>query len=331
MKVNILALDIGGTKIAGALLDIPPGESPRLLFTDTIPTQASQGGLEVAKRVADFAKKLQVKAEKLGYRPQAVSIASAGVVDTKTGKIISATELMPTWGGVELGSYISEHLHLAVTVLNDVHAHALGEVIWGAGAGVDSALVITVGTGIGGAVIYNGKVITGAHYAAGHLGHTAYQEGPQLDCSCGSRGHIEAIASGSGLAHLYNHLLAENNKDLKTLPLASGLAVSQRIHEDKIAAQAIKISARALGQALGNLANSFDPERIIVSGAMAENGRIWWQSLREGYSFSALPILGQTPILKGSLGTSAALLGAAAFYLDSAEPTRSNLIALDSL
>ncbi|MCF2707051.1 ROK family protein [Arcanobacterium haemolyticum] len=320
----LVVLDIGGTKIAGAIaLPSTNGDAPDIILEQSRPTNPSEGGEAVLATVIALATELVAH-----FRQDndddvvGVGIASAGVVDEDSGAITSATDLIPGWAGTELGARVSEALGLPTRVLNDVHAHALGEVTWGAAREASSAVVLGVGTGIGGAVVLHGRVLRGAHSIAGHLGHIHHSLGRGFLCSCGRDGHIEPVASGSGVATLYHRRL----KDTTEGPAApgtlepgttsySGLDVQNAAEAgDTVALSAIEDSARALGEIMGSLANAIDPDVFVLSGSMTKTGPMWWEPLRDGFAASAMTPLAGTPILNGTLGGRAPLLGAAANF-----------------
>ena len=186
---TLLALDIGGTKVGWGIVEV--GQNYTVVERGSIPTEASRGGADVAERICSLAASLKEA------HPEAsgVAIASAGVVDPVEGKIVSATDIMPGWGGTPLGKLVEERAGLPVRVLNDVHAHGLGE-------------------------------------------------------------------------------------------------------------------------ATASLVNCVDPAAVIISGSMTRSGDIWWDGLREGFAASAMNPVADTPILIGSLGGDAPLLGAVSFFLN---------------
>ena len=156
---TIVSVDIGGTKIACGIVTLGDG-APRVTSVAKVPTDAARGGEHVLATVIE-----QVKAaiERSGAVPSGVGVSSAGVVDPRTGDITFANELMPGWGGTALGSEITRATGLPCRVLNDVHAHALGEARHGGGRDASSCLVVAVGTGIGGAFVEHGRIMLGAH------------------------------------------------------------------------------------------------------------------------------------------------------------------------
>jgi len=205
---TLLALDIGGTKIGWGIVEAE--DSFTVTERGSIPTLAAQGGADVAARICALASEL------IESHPAitGIAVASAGVVDPATGTIVSATDIMPGWAGTKLGDLLSAHTQLPVRVLNDVHAHGLGEATLGAGRPYRSVLSIAVGTGIGGAFVEDGRVAFGSRGIAGHVGHVHHHFAPDMVCSCGRLGHIESFCSGSGITTWYNSLRPQDKPEV---------------------------------------------------------------------------------------------------------------------
>ena len=201
---------------------------------------------------------------------------------------------------------------LPVRVLNDVHAHGLGEATLGAGRPYRSVLSIAVGTGIGGAFVEDGRVAFGSRGIAGHVGHVHHHFAPDMVCSCGRLGHIESFCSGSGITAWYNSLRPQDKPEVDGGRALQELADSG----DPLAQACFARSAYALGEATASLVNCMDPAVVIISGSMTRSGDIWWDGLNEGFSASAMTPVAATPILVGSLGGDAPLLGAVSFFLN---------------
>lgn len=311
---RILAVDIGGTKIAAAPVTLSDAPEARAALgpVRTTATAAAQGGPAVLQRVVELA--LAVAEEYAAENPDgpglsAVGIASAGVVDTVRGRITSATSLMPGWAGTDLASAVGEALGLPVRVLNDVHAHGYGEWAHGFGAGSGSLLLAAVGTGLGGALIDESRLLLGARSMAGHLGHMNHAAAAGLECSCGRTGHIESIASGTGVAAWYKQRMRRRDPSAETGKHVAELA---RLGQDTAQA-VIRESASALGEVLGSAAHLLDPARVVVSGSVAEAGAMWWDALREGFAGTVMDPLADLQPRLGALGPGAPLIGAAIF------------------
>lgn len=300
---KLLTVDIGGTKVAWGLAQATP-DGVDIQGHGTMHTNAHAGN--VLERICEKVRELNQ-----AHTLNGVAIASAGVIDPRTGKVVSATNTMPGWAGTELGKAVAEDTGLPVHVINDVHAHGLGEATAGAGRGAERVLSVAVGTGIGGALIVSEQIDFGAHYLAGHYGHIHHHMADSMRCSCGRMGHIEAICSGSGITNWYNFRRSgsdpqvANGKQLQDLAEA-GNELAQTVFEE---------SAYALGQSLGSLANCVDPTVIVISGSMTRSGESWWHNLRRGYRDSAMDPLQEVPIRLGDLGSDAPLVGAAVHFV----------------
>lgn len=299
-----LTVDLGGTKIATGFVTLDDAGQAAPVVEDlrSIPTEATRGGDDILRRLAALA------ADRVRERDglAGVGIGSAGVV--ADGTIVSSTDLIPGWTGQYVARALAEATGLGVGMVNDVVAHGLGEAHHGAGRGHARVLSVGVGTGIGGAIIEDGRPVTGAHAVAGHIGHIAHGLGRGVRCSCGTlAGHIEPVASGTGLATLYNLM-----KDDAVAEVASGKDVSDlAAGGDAFAAEVIARSARALGEALGGAVNLLDPDVVVVSGSVASSGALWWDALRAGFADGAMALTRTIPLLPGELGGAAPLVGAA--------------------
>ncbi|MFJ5229016.1 ROK family protein [Kitasatospora sp. NPDC088391] len=287
-------MDIGGTKTSAALVG-PDGAVGRVV---TVPTPAAEGPAAVLAAVAGAVRAL-------GGEPAAVGVGSAGVIDPARGRVVSATDAMPGWAGTELRSGLEQLLGLPVAVDNDVHAHALGEAWTGAARGARTVLLAAVGTGVGGSLLIDGRVHHGARNAAGHLGHLAVPEADGLPCTCGGTGHVEAVASGPALLAAYRR--AGGGPDVTDLRAVAALAADG----DPLAARTLATGARALGRALGGLANVLDPDLVLIGGGVAHCGPSWWEPLRAAFAAELLPPLAQLALTPCRLGTGAAIVGAA--------------------
>lgn len=325
----LIALDIGGTKIASGLVfldesgDIQHDEhqqqhgelcakcsTPRLTMLHTVATNAQQGGAAVLERVCDTAHTLLEQARQSGYEPVGIGISSAGVIDPISGDVHFANEVMPGWSNTPLASTVAAHCGLPTKALNDVHAHALGEARYGAGKAYTSCLVVAVGTGIGGAYVYDHYIMRGAHDVAGSIGHALCPQAADLPCACGRVGHVETIAAGPGLLASYKALGGDMCREDGT-PI-TGADVSQRADAgDRLAQEAQTRAGFALGAVLGSMCNMVDPACIILSGSVVRSGLFWHKALRRGFEAQAMDPVAATPLLTGELGAAAPLIGTA--------------------
>ena len=309
---TIVSVDIGGTKIACGTVTLGDG-APRVTSVAKVPTDAARGGEHVLATVIE-----QVKAaiERSGAVPSGVGVSSAGVVDPRTGDITFANELMPGWGGTALGSEITRATGLPCRVLNDVHAHALGEARHGGGRDASSCLVVAVGTGIGGAFVEHGRIMLGAHDEAGHIGHVCCPAAAGVDCPCGGTAHLEPIAAGPGIIREYIRLGGDEACADGT-PMHGAEIDRRAAAGDEAARGAERRAGLALGEVLGSMCNMLDPACVILSGSVAQCGPDWSGAMAEGFKSQAMPPVAATPIIDGELGGDAPLIGAAEHFVQS--------------
>ena len=248
-----VGVDIGGTKIACGLVKVGEGKLPVVSSVTKVPTDAMRGGEHVLATVIEQVKGAIARAEEA---PLGVGISSAGVVNPKTGDITFANELMPGWGGTHLAAEVTAATGLPCRVLNDVHAHALGEARWGGGKGLPSVLVVAVGTGIGGAVVKGKRIHHGKHLHGGEFGYMVSDASHRILSDMGStRILAERVADAKGLPR-------EKMDGRKAFALADA--------GDADALQAVSAMYEALAMAIYNLQYAIDPEIFVLGGAVSE-------------------------------------------------------------
>jgi glucokinase len=291
----VVALDLGGTKIAAALA-APGGE---ILARDTRPTPATAGPDAVLDALADAA-----AAVATGHHPAAVGVAAAGVVDPRTGTVTSATDSIRGWAGTALGPELAARCGLPVACDNDVRA-AAGPELGALEAPGASLLFAAIGTGVGGALAADGRMLHGAAGIAGHQGHIPSPEAQGLPCTCGSAGHLEVIASGPAITAHYERLSGRRADRLEHVAaLAAG--------GDEPAVRAITTGAAAAGRALGGLANALGPDRVVVGGGVPGIGPLYWNALTAAFTAELMPPLRELRPAPPRFGHDAAVIGAAA-------------------
>lgn len=324
---QVLTVDIGGTKINAALVTVNADASPRLSEVLNTHTPAQEGAEAVVQAALDLASQVLAAADSAPDFSgiDLVGIASAGVIDAESGTVTAATDALPGWVGTDLAAAFSSRFGVPAFALNDVHAHGMGEAAFGAGKEQESLLLLAIGTGIGGAFIENGKVHTGVHGAAGHLGHIpAVGIGgvENVQCSCGRFGHLEGIASGPGIAAELTRraVAAANTREVAALANSAGDSVPKAdespANPAAAARQLLNEVGTATGRAIGAFLNAYDPKVVALTGGVASMselaGEIWWEALLAGVKAEAMDVVANTPVVSATAGNYAALLGAAA-------------------
>lgn len=320
--VRAIGVDIGGTKIAAGHVN----RSGLIGDIQVVATDAAAGAPAVLERAIELARSLV--SEPPGDGPSAIGIASGGWVERATGRVVGATGLLPGWAGIALRETFERELRLPAVALNDVHAMGIAEARLGAGRTVSICLCVAVGTGIGGAITIDGRLFSGGHGFAGSIGHVPWRTGGPT-CSCGRRGCIEADASGPGIARAFAACLRQ--RPGSTLPGMAGhtMALPDVVgallsSDERLRACALNATATAgarLGRVLGGLANTLDPDLIVVGGgAAAALGEPFLAAVRSAVAESVLPPIAVQVVASG-LGPSASVIGAGLVALNARDGT----------
>jgi predicted NBD/HSP70 family sugar kinase len=235
-----------------------------------------------------------------------VGLGLPGPVHRGTGAI-AAPAILPGWVDVHVGAAMEARMDLPVRVENDANLGALGELHWGAGRGTDSLVYLKVATGIGGGLVIGGRLFGGAGGTAGEIGHTIVDEQGPI-CRCGNRGCLEMVAAGPAIVELLRPSLGDE------LTVEAVLERARR--GDAGCRRAVGDAGGHIGEALANLCNLFNPERIVVGGSIAAAGDVLLEPMREAVERRAIPSAAEdVEIVPGVLGDRAELLGALALVL----------------
>lgn len=258
-----------------------------------MPTLKEQGRRKVISRLLGA---ISAILQGSGYKAAAIGVGCPGPLDNKRGIILSPANL-PDWRGVRLKEIIERRFRIPVIVENDANCAGLGEAIAGAGRGASSMVLLTLGTGIGSAIVLDGKLWTGKGGFASELGHTSIDaDGPK--CGCGNRGCIELYASATAVAR-------RGKMDAEEVfrAAARGNRAAKRVADD---------AAHYLGCALANIVNALDPEVIVLAGGMAKAGRRFMGKAGKTMRERALKESSRgVRLVTAKLGEDAGLIGAA--------------------
>ncbi len=313
----LLGVDIGGTNIVVAAL-APDGEILSRIGGPTLPERGPEDGIQ---RILGFLHEAQQQSRRATIA--GVGIGITGPIDRVRGRIQNPYTL-PTWDDVPLADSLHDALGVPVVLENDAHAAALGEFWLGAGRGTQHMIYLTIGTGVGGGIIVNGMLHTGATGLAGEVGHmTVTAGGPE--CYCGSHGCIESLAAAPALAQQ-----ARDHPDLaqsRILSLAGNtldgitaeIIASAAQVGDAVASSVIERAAHALGIGLRNLVLAISPDRIVLGGGVMRSFDLFYPVIRQTVQSLAgyLPV-DQLEIVAAQLGLNAGVSGAVRALLDRA-------------
>lgn len=302
MADPIVAIDCGGTWLKGALVDADGA----LTHRERERTDHSRGAASMVEGLATLARK--VSGEK---RVAAVGVAMPGSVDAERG-VVHQSPNFPEVREFALGPNLAYALENSakVVVENDANAYAVGEMWKGAARGYRSFLCLTLGTGVGGAVVLDGRLWRGARGMAGELGHTPlHADGPP--CTCGSRGCLEVYASARGLRRAFEAAKADGKRTSVAAPTPEELAQAAR-EGDPAAREAWETVGRRLGAAVAGLLNAFDVEAVVLGGGLSAEWDLFGESVRQQVRARAFRLVAErVEIRPAELGHDAGVLGMA--------------------
>lgn len=305
--MHAVGIDIGGTKIAGALV----AEDGQILRLDRIPTPAGDPSAIVDGVVAMITRLSE------GQDVTAAGVAAAGFIDDQQSTVYYAPNI--SWRNEPFRDRLRAKLDLDITIDNDANAAGWAEYRFGAGRGVSDMTMLTIGTGVGGAIVAGGQLLRGGFGAGAELGHLRVVPGG-LPCGCGSRGCIEQYGSGRALLRMANDIADVGGIGL---PLAqrrdeAGQLTGEHVAEliaggDAGALQALRELGGWLGQACASLSAVLDPRLFVLGGGVASAGELLLEPIREAY-LAHLPARGYHPeprFVTAELVNDAGVVGAA--------------------
>jgi glucokinase len=288
-----LGIDVGGTNCKLALLETAGGRRPRLLATTSVPTGTGEPG-EVVDRVAVAAAGLLA-----GHGPVAAAgVGVPGLFDETSGRTLLLPNLPAAWNGYRFRDPLADRLGVPTALINDARSFTLAESRMGAAAGCSTVVCLTLGTGVGGGVVVDGRLRFGPHGRAGEVGHQVIDpDGPP--CGCGNRGCVEAFAAGPALCRL-------GGRDSPEAVFAAAAAGDGR------AQAAVQAVVDRLATGIANLVTVLWPERVVVGGGVAAAGERLFAPLRRAVAASA-PLVDPAAyeVVPAALGPVAGAVGAA--------------------
>ncbi|MFC1917245.1 ROK family protein [Chloroflexota bacterium] len=316
-KAKILGIDLGGTKILTAVVN----SRGQILSHHRSATPAQEGVDAVIQSLLKSAAHTLEQADITTADLAAIGMGAPGLSNPEKGVLFTSPNL-PGWKDVPLKDILEKKLGKKIFLINDANAAAFGELQFGAGRGKRNFIYVTISTGIGGGIIINGDLYTGATGTAGEPGHMVINdEGPV--CTCGNRGCWETLASGTALARDAKLLISEGCQT--SIPdYASGNVANvtaEVVHQaaqagDNAAMELISRTGYYIGVGLANLINIFNPELIIIGGGLANIGDMLLKpAFAEAEKRAFKQSYQATRFTRAELGENSGVLGAAAFAL----------------
>ena len=308
-EVESIGADLGGTKLAVGVVD----GRPETLWKEEVPSKGYS-----QERVVNLLAEQINKAREARPASGSVGVGIPATLDHETGHAISTVNL--DLEDLPIGEMLSEQVGLPVAIDNDGNLAMLAEALYGAARGADHALLLTIGTGIGGGIWAGGEIYRGSTGAGAELGHMVVEiDGHPCQGNCPNRGCVEAMASGTAIGR-HGQDAAERNPDsLLGQRLAAGQKIDAKaVNEaaaqgDEAAIGAIDQAGHYLGQALVSFANIFQPEVIVLGGGAIAFGELLIAPARRELERFALKPMNRTRVVAAEMGPAAGMIGAAAY------------------
>lgn len=291
---RIAAIDIGGTFIKSGLIS----NIGEILLKRETPTEAQLGGKALMNKVITLVKELSKESDING-----IGISTGGQISPKTGEVLFATEVLPGWTGMQIKKILEEEFKLPVFVDNDANAAALGEKWVGSAKDKDDFLYIIIGTGLGGAIVIDGKVYTGHSGSAGEWGHIVIDRSIKKTCTCGgSGGCFEQLASFTALTDY----VAERSNDFKKIDAKEVFDLAKS--GNKLCVEAVNWYIDNLGLGISNLLHIFNPSLVVLGSNLKFQGE-WLLDIVKEKSMPSFTK--ELDIRFAQCGNDAGILGAA--------------------
>lgn len=306
-------MDLGGTKVDVGVIR----HDGKLIKKKREQTLVKKGPDAVVSQMLRMTKEMLSSCRLTEKNILGIGIGAAGPLNMKQGVLITPPNL-PGWERVQIVKPFKEKFRVKTLLNNDANAAALAEWYFGAGKRCRHMIYLTVSTGIGGGIIFNGKLYLGANDNAGELGHqTILPDGPE--CGCGNFGCLEALASGTAIARTGREAVRQNPQSLlyqmaqyNQENITAKMVFSAAQKGDATANDVVNKCASYLGIGIANIINAFNPEKVVLGGGVSKSGKMWIQLVKEEAEKRAMkPLFSAVEIITAELGDDTGVVGAA--------------------
>lgn len=314
MGKYVFGVDVGGTTVKLGLFDI----EGNLLDKWEIPTRKENGGELILVDTAESIKAKMSEKDMLKKDVVGVGLGAPGPIDGE-GTVYGAVNL--GWGTFSIRDTLAELLDLPVKAGNDANVAALGEMWKGGGQGCKNLIAVTLGTGVGGGIIVNGEILTGAVGAGGEIGHMHVEDNETERCGCGNTGCLEEYASATGIVRLAVRALhsCEEPSVLRDVPEEelSAKKVFDAVKDgDGLAVKIAEQFGEYLGKGLGVVASIINPEIIVIGGGVSKAGKILFEYISPYFYKTVFRGSSNVKFALATLGNDAGIYGAARLVLE---------------
>ena len=308
-----IGIDLGGTSVKYALID---GQGS-FYFEGKLPSRADVSAEAVIGQLIQAVNEVKEFAHRKGYPVVGIGIGTPGIVDETNRIVLGGAENICGWENLPLADRMEEATGLSVRLSNDANLMGLGETMYGAGQGARNVVFLTVGTGIGGAVVIDGKLFSGFGGRGTELGHVPLIANGEA-CNCGSVGCLEHYASTSALVRRFAQRSAEAGISYPGEEVNGELIVRLYKSGDALATQCLDEHCDYLGHGIAGFINIFSPERIVIGGGLSEAGAFYIDKVRErAQRYAMADCAVNTVIMAARLGNKAGSMGAASLVFAS--------------
>lgn len=312
MASYVFGVDVGGTTVKLGLFDI----NGNVIDKWEIPTRTENCGENI---LPDIAAAIKGKMSERQIAKEDIAGVGVGVPGPVDGNGIVHKAVNLGWGDVDLKKELEALLGgMKVAGGNDANVAALGEMWKGGGQGHSNLVAVTLGTGVGGGIIINGKILTGASGAGGEIGHIHVEDNETEACGCGNYGCLEEYASATGITRLANRALKASSKDSV---LRNGEVSAKTVFDavkagDELAIEVAQKFGEYLGKGLGVVAGVINPEIFVIGGGVSKAGDILFKYIKPSYQKTVFHACKDTEFALATLGNDAGIYGAAKMVLD---------------
>ena len=313
-KKYYVGIDLGGTFVKGGVVDT----QGNILYQDKVPTEREKGVEQVIKNIAGLVESVLKGAKVDKIQTVGIGMGVPGMIDSKAGVVIYSNNL--DWHDVPLAQEVKNLTGLNVCIANDANVATLGEVKFGAAKRYENAVMLTLGTGVGGGIVIDGKLVEGNKSAGAELGHSVIQVGGE-QCTCGRKGCLETYASATALIRDTKRAMQAHKEskmwEIGSLDKVTGKTAFDYKEIDVYAREVVEKYIEYLGQGIANMANIFRPEVVILGGGVCAQGDVLIKPVQAvlDANIYANTLGPKVEVVVAELENSAGLLGAAALLM----------------
>ncbi|MEG0464273.1 ROK family protein [Bacteroides sp.] len=307
MNKYVIGIDLGGTSVKYTLID----EEGNFLFEGKLPSYAEVSAEAVIGQLTKAIEEVTAFAATNRWGVSGIGLGTPGIVDATGRIVLGGAENIKGWENLPLANRLELATGLPTRLANDANLMGLGETMYGAGRGATDVLFLTVGTGIGGAVIIDGKLFTGFGGRGTELGHVPLIANGEA-CACGSVGCLEHYASTTALVRRFTQRSTETGRTYAGEEINGELIVRLYKAGDALATECLNEHCDYLGHGIAGFINIFSPQRVVIGGGLSEAGSFYIDKLRErAQRYAIADCALNTEIMAAELGNKAGCMGAA--------------------